>query len=271
MSHTQYKLTYKFQEKDDRDFIHKTTAHPTNANLELTTIKKSGVSILQTVKVSPTVFTVSKLPPILDQSNLGSCVINAFSFCVSKQTNKAIQLSRLFQYAICRCLDNTLLSDDSGTTVRTACQSISKYGVCKESMYPYNISRFSNLPPLNVFNSSKKFRQFTYTFINQDLTSIKNGLYTYKNPIIFGFMVYSSFMTNDVATTGQVPMPNVNNETLEGGHCMAIVGYNDITQMFTCANSWGTGWGNRGYCYLPYDYLLDPELASDFCVTTFVY
>ena len=269
MSQSQYKLSYKFQEKDPRDFIHKTVIHPTN--LEVTTITKNGVSTLKTTKVAPTAFTVSKLPTILDQSSLGSCVANALSFCVSKQTNKAVNLSRLFLYAICRCLDYTSLDQDGGTTVRTACQSLSKYGVCKEQIYPYNITLFSKLPPLNVFNNSKKFKQFTYTFINQDLVSIKNSLYTYNNPIVFGFMVYSSFMSNDVANTGQVSMPDIINETLEGGHCMVIVGYNDIKQMFTCANSWGAGWGNKGYCYIPFAYLLDPTLANDFCVTTFVY
>jgi C1A family cysteine protease len=269
MSHPQYKLTYHFQQKDPRDFIHRTIVHPDDAKLEITTVVKRDVRTIQVVKASPTMFTVSKLPSILDQSSLGSCVSNAFSFCVSKQTNKAVQLSRLFLYAICRCIDDTLLSDDSGTTIRTACQSIAKYGVCKEQIYPYNISIFSNLPPLNVFNNSKRFRKFTYTFISQDITSIKNSLYTKNNPIIFGFMVYSSFMSTN--SNGQIPIPDVNNEALLGGHCMTIVGYNDVSRKFTCANSWGTGWGNKGYCYMPYDYLLDTELASDFCVTTFIY
>jgi hypothetical protein len=271
MSHTQYKLTYKFQQKDPRDFIYRTIEHPDDAKLEITTVVKKDVRTLQVAKASPSAFTVSKLPQILDQSSLGSCVANAFSFCVSKQTNRAVQLSRLFLYVICRCIDDSLLSDDSGTTVRTACKSIARYGVCREQLYPYNISVFSNLPPLNVFNNSKRFRNFTYTFISQDITSIKNSLYTTNKPIVFGFMVYSSFMSNEVATNGQVPSPDVNNEALLGGHCMAIVGYNDTSRMFTCANSWGTGWGNKGYCDMPYDYLLDTELAGDFCIINFVY
>jgi C1A family cysteine protease len=267
---SKYKLSYNFQEKDPKDFIHQSIIHTGNTT-ELTTIIKKGVSYLKVVKASPTVFTVSKLPPILDQSSLGDCVANAFSYCVSKQTNKNVNLSRLFLYAICRCIDYTSLDQDAGTTIRTACKSISKYGVCKEQLYPYIISAFSNLPPLNIFNNSKKFKQFTYTFINQDLVSIKNSLHTYNNPIVFGFMVFSSFMTNEVASTGKAPMPDINTETLEGGHCMVLVGYNDVTQMFTCANSWGTNWGNKGYCYIPYKYLLDRNLANDFCVTTFVY
>jgi hypothetical protein len=44
-----------------------------------------------------------------------------------------------------------------------------------------------------------------------------------------------------------------------------LVGYNDTTQLFTVVNSWGTGWGKKGYCYFPYKYLTDPNLAMDFC------
>jgi C1A family cysteine protease len=78
-------------------------------------------------------------------------------------------------------------------------------------------------------------------------------------------------MSNEVATNGQIPSPDINNDMMLGGHCMAIVGYNDVSKTFRCANSWGIGWGNKGYCDMPYDYLLDNNLARDFCVITFVY
>ena len=263
-----YKFTYKFQEKDTRDYTHKTSYHPTNKILEVTNITKKGLTDLKTTKVSPKKFTVSKLPAILDQGNFGTCVTNAFSFVVSKQTNNSIPLSRLFLYNICRSIDNTPLNQDDGTTIRTACQSISKYGVCKETVYPYISSNCYVLPTLTAFQNSKRFMKFTYLFINQDLLSIKNSLVTYNSPIIFGILVYSSFMSS---TNGMISYPNTQTEDLLGGHCITIVGYDDSTQLFTCSNSWGTSWGLKGYFLLPYKYVLDPNLASDFCVTTFVY
>ena len=84
-------------------------------------------------------------------------------------------------------------------------------------------------------------------------------------------MVYSSLLTATVSSTGVVPMPNTKTETFKGGHCACIVGYNDTTQMFTCANSWGTSWGNKGYFTIPYAYIINPSLAGDFCFTTFIY
>ena len=263
-----YKFTYTFQEKDIRDYTYTTTVDPKNSKLELTTIIKKGTQVLKTVKASPTKLVLSYLPPILNQGNWGTCVVNAFSFTVSKQTTSNIVLSRLFLYNICRSIDYSPLNRDNGTTIRTACQAITNYGVCKENIYPYVSAYFSTLPSLIAFQNSKRFRQFTYLFINQDLTSIKNSLVTYNSPIIFGIMIYPSFMSSK---NGIIPMPDLTKERLLGGHCITIVGYDDSTQMFMCSNSWGTSWGSKGYCYIPYGYITNSKLASDFCVTTFIY
>lgn len=271
MSNLNYKLTYKFQQKDVRDHTYTTVTDPKSSNTETTTVVRNGVVSTVNSKISPTNYIINGLPSIIDQGNLGTCVVNAFFYCVSRQTNRGVNLSRLFLYALCRCIDYTPLNQDDGTTIRTTCKSINQYGVCKENIYPYITTNYAYLPPLSVFNSSKKFKKFNYTFINQDLNSMKNCLHTNNTPIIFGFMVYSSFMTLTVANTGVVPYPNTITETLEGGHCMCIVGYNDNTQQFKCANSWGVNWGEGGYCYLPYSYILDPKLASDFCFTQFIY
>lgn len=42
-----------------------------------------------------------------------------------------------------------------------------------------------------------------------------------------------------------------------GGHALVIVGYDDVRREFTVRNSWGEKWGDRGHCYLSYDYF-DP-------------
>ena len=78
-------------------------------------------------------------------------------------------------------------------------------------------------------------------------------------------------MTNSVANNGIVPLPNTNIEQLQGGHCMNLIGFDDSKQWFICANSWGTNWGNKGLCYLPYSYILNSNLAFDFCQPTFAY
>jgi C1A family cysteine protease len=263
-----YKLTYSFQPEDTRDYICKTVPHPRNNKVKLHETIKKGIKTLKAVKAPPAVFKISSLPAIPDQGTLGTCVANSFSFTISKQTNENLKISRLMLYALSRCIDDTPLSQDDGTTIRSTCQAIKQYGACKETVFPYITNKAFSLPPLETFNNSKRFKSFTYLFIKQDLLSIKSALQTYNSPIVFGFMVYQSFMN---ARNGLIPMPDVNKEKLLGGHCITIVGYNDTTQMFTCSNNWSTKWGINGYCLMPYAFILNANLASDFCVTTYVY
>ena len=84
-----------------------------------------------------------------------------------------------------------------------------------------------------------------------------------KISIRFGFSVYESFMSEQVATTGEVPLPP-RGEKLIGGHAVVAIGYDDSIQRFIVRNSWGPKWGIKGYCTMPYAYLTDPQLASDF-------
>jgi C1A family cysteine protease len=81
-------------------------------------------------------------------------------------------------------------------------------------------------------------------------------------PFVFGFSVYSSFESKAVAKTGKVPLPK-RNESQLGGHAVMCVGFRDKDQVWIVRNSWGSGWGDKGYCYFPYQYLTDPSLCSD--------
>ena len=169
-------------------------------------------------------------------------------------------------YAVERCVSGTNLTDDSGMAIRDGAKTISKYGVVQESNWPYNTTNSTVFPPLSAFQKSKIFKTFVYTFVSQDTASLKSCLIAHKAPIIFGFTVYSSFMA---ASNGIIPVPDTTTETLEGGHCTCIIGFDDSNQWFICANSWGTDWGDKGYFYMPYAYINDPNLASDFCYLAF--
>ena len=94
------------------------------------------------------------------------------------------------------------------------------------------------------------------------LNQIK-GCLAHGYPFVFGFPVYESFESQEVAKTGVVPMPG-SSEQMLGGHAVLAVGYDDATQRFLVRNSWGDGWGMGGYFTMPYAYLMDRGLSSDF-------
>ena len=92
--------------------------------------------------------------------------------------------------------------------------------------------------------------------------SIKRALVS-KLPVVIGIMIYASFMTDDVGKTGIVPHPNLATERFIGGHALCCIGYDDNKQSFIVLNSWGSIWGDKGVCYIPYSYIGDITLCND--------
>lgn len=201
--------------------------------------------------------------PIYDQGDLGSCTANAIAahldFNRKKQGESLITPSRLFIYYNERLLEGTVDSD-AGATIRESVKVVTKQGAAPESEWGYDISQFAVEPPKNVYTDALKFQSLQYQRLAQTLGAFRSCLAT-GYPFVGGITVYNSFHNADVG--GMVPVPSLN-DTVEGGHAIMFVGYDDSQKHFIVRNSWGTGWGDKGYFYLPYDYLLDPNLASDF-------
>ena len=60
-------------------------------------------------------------------------------------------------------------------------------------------------------------------------------------------------------------MPSKDEKCL-GGHAIMAVGYDDDKKVFIIRNSWGVEWGDKGYFYMPYEFILNKDLCSDFWV-----
>jgi C1A family cysteine protease len=210
------------------------------------------------------------VPPILDQQELGSCAANEISnslrFCIGKETGVTSewQPSRLYIYYFTRLLEESPTNEDTGISIKGGMESISKYGACNETTWPYDISQFATTPSKEAINEAHThIYGYTYLSVPQDLVHIKQALVA-GYPVVIGIQIYESFESDEVAKTGIVPMPDTKTEKCLGGHCVSIFSYNDATQRFTLSNSWGSNWGNNGYFTLPYDYVMNSDLAADF-------
>lgn len=203
---------------------------------------------------------------IEDQEQLGSCTANALvgslEFLEIKDRLPAIDLSRLFIYYNERVIEHTVKSD-SGAMLRDGIKTLAKQGVCEEARWPYRISQFAKKPTPSCYREAEDHQITSYQRIlvlEEMLGCLAEGF-----PFVFGFTVYESFESPDVAKTGVVPMPLLGERVL-GGHAVLAVGYRQADRRFIVRNSWGTGWGQEGYCTMPFDYLSDRNLSDDFWV-----
>lgn len=208
----------------------------------------------------------SNCSPIEDQGQLGSCTGNAVAGVVEyldRKSGKNLDISRLFIYYEERVLIGTV-GFDSGAYIRDGIKVLNKKGAPLESIWPYNINRFTTKPNVAAYNDAAKRKAGTYEKC-KNFAAVKNAL-ARSFPVVVGFDVYSSFY--NIGSNGLMTYPNVARESLEGGHAVTLVGYNDNTNRFIARNSWGTGWGDRGYFYMPYQVIQNPTMSSDFWTIT---
>jgi C1A family cysteine protease len=241
--------------------------------------------------------------PVRDQGNLGSCTAFAMGTglrefiemkttpptpppqsCLSKILTKCLigrklfpmllssfeLLSPLFLYYEERILEGTV-DWDSGAMIRDGMKVLAKTGICPETDWPYNIRYFTQKPPQIAYDHAPDYKIFVYTRI-LNLTDIKTALAT-GNGVVFGFLVFESFETEEVANTGIMPMPEPGEQVL-GGHAIFVCGYKDDPEWagggyLIIKNSWSANWGDNGYFYMPYAFASNPVWVNDIWTATY--
>jgi C1A family cysteine protease len=205
-------------------------------------------------------------PPVYDQGTLGSCTANAlaglFQFLLIKRGRPSFVPSRLMIYWGERAIEGTK-AQDSGANGDDGLTFLQQKGVCPESTWPYDPARFAEIPPPIAWSQATRHKIADAVSIADGQIDEVRSCLASGYPVAFGFVAYPDLESEKVAVSGRLPMPTKGDEPI-GGHEVLIVGYDDASQMFKVRNSWGPGWGLAGYFLMPYAYVADPTLASDF-------
>ena len=224
--------------------------------------------------------------PIENQGNLGSCTANAgigiIEYFERRAFGRHIDGSRLFVYKTTRNLIGFV--GDTGAWLRNTMAALVLCGVPPEIYWPYTDKKpdFDKEPTSFVYAVADNYEALRYFCLdplnirihpNMVLASVKRFLAA-GVPSMFGFFGFPSFNCSNVA--GGIPYP-CKGERAIWGHAIVAVGYDDDMKIkntkcnretkgaLLIRNSWGTGWGDKGYGWLPYDYVLN-KLALDFWV-----
>jgi C1A family cysteine protease len=200
------------------------------------------------------------------QGNIGSCTAFAttsmFDFVRRKNSMVSWQPSPLFTYYATRKAVDPVLTD-SGATVRDALKSAARDGVSMERVWPYVIEKYNEHPPEEAWNIAEKHQALEYLRINdydknEWLNCLNDGY-----PFVFGINLYESFFDPIMQLMGGFMIdPDRWNEKIVGAHCMMAVGYiknYNGKKYVIVQNSWGTNWGDKGYCYIPLTYMMSND------------
>ena len=189
------------------------------------------------------------------QDSLGSCssnaLTNAYELCVKRlYPEYYTHLSRLFIYYNTRAEYGDIQKDE-GIFLRDGLKSLAKFGVCSESLWPYQLDKFDDRPSTECYEDAKKRKIIKYEKLISIyyITQVLND----NRPVVFGMEIYDSFMDlNERISTVNFPGRK---EKSMGGHAMCMVGYDLKKRLFLAKNSFGTSWGDNGYCWIPFDYV----------------
>jgi len=234
---------------DPRDWVFNVSAHS----------KVKGAALPSCVDLCP-----QEPFPVYNQGSLGSCTANtlaaAFHFEQCRQGLKTLRPSRLFIHYNERTAEGKI-SEHAGSSLRDSIRALKRSGVCSERLWPYSGAKFAEKPSPECYAAAKANTCQQYARVEQTLESLK-GCLTAGFPFVFGFQVACDFMLGDMQSSGTMSWPPQG--ATQGGHAVQACGYDDKRSVFIVRNSWGAGWGDQGYFYMPYEFIVDPELCQDF-------
>ncbi|MGE7988566.1 C1 family peptidase [Lysinibacillus fusiformis] len=242
-------------------------------------------TVLPTFNVPKQMDYTDQMTPVRNQEVDGTCVgfsvVSVKEFLERKELGDGgwKTLSPRYLFNECDKIDSFPTCPPSGqgrgTSILAAMKVLFDKGVCEERFWPYigcnpcqDNSCNLGSPKDGADENAEKYKIKAYAKL-ENVLIMKRSI-AVNGPCVIGLRVYNNWFTDEVKNSGKIPLPPNGADSIGiGGHALCVVGYDDDIKMFKIKNSWGEKWGEKGYGYVPYDYM-DREWSEAWGVTDYI-
>lgn len=198
---------------------------------------------------------------IKNQGQQGACMsfsmVSVFEYFLKKNQTETPDLSEQFLYYNARKRTGREQYDEGSNSVASI-QTLSEEGICTEEAWPYKVGGYAEEPSAEAYKEAQRRRVKRAVMVEKNIETIKSAIED-GLPVVFAVDLFPSF---GKGVNGFIPMPTDEEvqQLKEYGekhsHAMVLCGFNEDQHVFKVRNSWGTSFGDRGYCYISYDYIM---------------
>ena len=235
----------------------------------------------------PTSFKIETPFEATDQYDVSSCVpsqiLGIFSYNYWKLYNNKYLFSRLFTFYYARVDAGSDPKKNDGSDSNGVFNSIRNRGLLLEKHYQYDgttsggesgkknicsIQKYQEKPQDELIDIAKKnipiFKVYRIDHNNDLLTVLKTAIYN-GMPVLFAIHPYKSYWSSHTNTTGEITYPDkLKEELLKSQHQVSMWGWDDSKEIFHVLNTKGSNYYNKGWNTIPYKYIQDSDLSSEF-------
>lgn len=213
--------------------------------------------------------------PIRDQGTEGACSAftarGAMAYMRGRKGHPYVEFSPQYFYHNELIVENKTAKYDTGVSIRTIPKTLEKYGICEETLWPYDKKTFSDPTTQAVVDNALKYRAYKYLRVTS-LYDLRYAIAVDKFCVMIGVSVYDSILSDEVAKTGMIPLPT-KGDKLSGGHALLVDTYDFRNALFhgpifSGPNSWGADWGDRGAFHMPVEFIQDSDCLNDIWIVT---
>lgn len=216
--------------------------------------------------------------PVRNQQDLGSCTSFAVTSMYEALMNRGAggshkHLSPGFLYYYSNILKGR---PQGGSNFHDQLEVLGCQGVCRDELYAYDPNNPSKEPTSQAKEDAETHRVLKAKQIvvrktpdkGKDLkfnhSQLTNAL-SEGYPVGISLKIFDNLGKEGPLVEHPKETPNAKEE---GYHAMVIAGYSEENGFYIVRNSWGSDFGDQGYCYVPFSYIDDPDFLDFACIIT---